>query len=256
MSHVISSACDREDLIGASLFDYPNLRGRLLAFKGSVPNREEDLPGGDLPSTNTHLPLTYSKTLDFLTEKGDADLIEVLLEIVETINKWGLDSSASAKFPDRTDKDIKIAEKSVEKYKHSIERLAHDVETWKDTSADTSNAEAVLAKAMDTLSMSSATVETMHNSRVSIQRFQSAPAHMVERVTNSMAHRFQHSSFFVTEGGLPGVGTPGVRDFRAGDALVWLDDMLFPIVLREVIGSEGFGRSLGRPELVGSWLGG
>jgi hypothetical protein len=48
-----------------------------------------------------------------------------------------------------------------------------------------------------------------------------------------MVAPLKHSTFFITKGGLPGVGTPGSRDIREGDKLLWLGNMKFPIAVRE-----------------------
>ncbi|KAK0620815.1 hypothetical protein B0T14DRAFT_522189 [Immersiella caudata] len=225
-----------ENLLAGSFYDYDSLVRQMMPFANSPPS---DLSSGPFPTTVrengrfTYGPgtITYTKTVKFLCEECSPDLVDLLLQLLQALHtgKFANRDIWSLSEPDPRP-EVRHHLAAIEQELESIgpaqrETAASLPQTSSEEGKEVADRISVLTKSQDEVN---ALLERLRD----LSRHLNAKKETIGAVSQYTFKPFQNRTFFVTRGGLPGVGTMGVRDIRAGDKILWPNDMHHPLIAR------------------------
>ncbi|RYP24674.1 hypothetical protein DL765_000401 [Monosporascus sp. GIB2] len=241
---VISSRQSCENLAGAVVFDYANLISQLREVRERIVEKaglEVSLASLELNDTDSDNSaesaevsdgwhFKYTGLIEFLDGEDDLVAFDAVLEIIDALRNgtfkgrdvWELPELTPARRLREWSKKLRFVDRVINSVMPSQTKpeilLSEDDQDSRDDVKE--DEESRLRK------QEKAKLFGNDGSMKTLSRREVAEAYVPRTVAP-----LKHSTFFLTKGGLPGVGTPGSRDIQKGDKLLWLAEMKFPIAL-------------------------
>jgi len=218
------------DFASACAFDYHNLDSQLLAASGAS-NAEQGI--ASILEQAGPRDIVYADVIRAI-EKNSAtlaifrDLVSVVRGVAQKIHDCQ-NPAARRRFSDGAGGKIRQARRLLEEQKANLselERAAVPVCWFAETTREREQQIGALRNDIVATErpLELATTEEAHWTRLD---------HAKDCSDEERAAQFRGREFFHTRGGLLGLASPGVRGVRPGDAVVLVDGLSFPLVVRE-----------------------
>ncbi|KAK0750814.1 heterokaryon incompatibility protein-domain-containing protein [Schizothecium vesticola] len=244
LNFIVKSMYEEENILAASLYDHDSFAQQIKAYVSNPsPKISSSTPtptneGGDGKLTYGPGTISYPKTVEFIRNCGPG-MVELLLEISQALHTgtfanqdiWDL---TTPDFLPELDEQIKHIDKLQRNVVASLPPTSTEGETQPAASESVPTRQGLdtTADFISRCIQRRDELNRLRDTAPQVMKFGNAPRGLAKALGEHSMTLFHHCTFFVTKGGLPGVGTPGMRDVQPGDKLVWLKDMYHPLVVR------------------------
>ncbi|KAM7214368.1 Heterokaryon incompatibility protein (HET) domain containing protein [Rhypophila decipiens] len=241
-----------ENIAAASLYDYESFVRQIKTFAdgSSSSNMDSSAPspvdGEDEKPVYGPGTITYTKTLAFLHENCSPDAARFLLDVSQALHtgKLGDEDIWSLVAPD-FQQQLDRERKRIDVWQRKAVSSLPSCSTENDAPSPSPN---TTAEKNEKLTLTTTNfignciqkrdrLGQLGKGAAEVTKFANSREEIARALGEIHITPFAHRVFFITKGGVPGVGTIGVRDIQPGDKLIWLNGMRHPLVVRKATGN-------------------